>query len=267
MKEINGIKVLETKDIETYCPSFYATHPTPEVSDKYTFLNTYDISLQLWDNGWMPTYAREQRSNKEENKGFTRHVVRWAHRDFAVNGERIEIVGVNSHNLSASFSLMAGVYRLVCSNGMIAQTGDLGSFKIKHIGDIGEQVQIAVDGISKTASKIAGSIGAFKTIDLSLNEQGVFASAAHGYMYPEAEKAPIQPTALLKCRRAADNTNDLWATFNRIQENAVKGGLRGRSATGRKTRTRAIKDIGRDVKLNKALWAMADKMAAIKKAA
>jgi hypothetical protein len=266
MKEINGIRVLETKDIERLCPSFYATQPIHEVSEKYTFLSTHEIAKQLWAAGWMPTYAREQRSVNKTNVGFTRHIIRFANTAFRVNGERIEIVGVNSHNLSASFSLMAGVYRLVCSNGMIAQTGDLGSFKIKHIGDIGEQVHTAVKGISDTASMIAGSIEDFKTIDLTPDEQGVFASAAHNYIYGD-DHAPIKPKALLTTRRAVDRGSDLWSTFNRVQENVMKGGLRGVARTGRKTRTRNIKDIGKDVKLNKALWALTEKMADLKKAA
>jgi hypothetical protein len=265
MKEINGLRVMERNDLERVCPSFYATQPKEDVSDKYTFLNTREIACQLWDNGWMPVSAREQRANIADNKGFTKHIVRFANKDFKVNGERIEIVGVNSHNRAAAFSLMAGVFRLVCSNGMVAKTSDFGSFKIKHIGDIGSQVQEAVNKISGTASKIAGSIEDFKTIDLTQNERGLFASTAHEYLYGENNHAPITPRGLLITRRRTDEGTDLWTTFNKVQENIMKGGIRGRAKTGRRTRTRAIKDISKDVKLNQALWTMAENFAQLKR--
>jgi hypothetical protein len=280
MKKINGINVLETADIERHCPSFYATAPKADVSEKYAFLNTRDIAVQLWGEGWMPVYAREARSVDRSNRGLTRHVVRWAHRDLAVNGERIELVGVNSHNRATAFTFMAGIFRLVCSNGMIAKTADFGSFKVRHVGDIHVQVQAAVKGIANAAHGIARRMDEFKAIELTPDEQGVFAATAHRFIYGE-DPAPIRPEQLLRPRRYTDAAGetynrynraalpkpDLWTTFNVVQENVIKGGLRGRGSTGRRMKTRAVKSIDRDVKLNQALWAMTETMAELKAAA
>ena len=70
---------------------------------------------------------------------------------------------------------------------------------------------------------------------------------------------------MLQPRRYADNGTDLWKTFNRVQENLTKG-IRGRvdRSTGQRTGSRGIKSIDGDVKLNRALWAMAEKMAELK---
>lgn len=73
--------------------------------------------------------------------------------------------------------------------------------------------------------------------------------------------APVQPEQILRPRRWDDEGTDLWRTFNRVQENMTKGGLSGGSATGRRVRTRAVEGLNRDVKLNKALWTLADEMA------
>lgn len=43
----------------------------------------------------------------------------------------------------------------------------------------------------------------------------------------------------------------------RAQENMLKGGLNGRNARGRQARTRAVKGIEGDIKLNGALWVLA----------
>ena len=278
MKTVQNLNVLERDDLERLCPSFYATAPKEDVSDKYTFLNTRDISLLLLENNWYPVSAREQRSNKSENRGFTKHIVRWANPEFALNGQRIEIVGTNSHNRSSAFSLMAGIFRLVCSNGLIAQTGKVGSFKVRHKGDITHQVLEAVNGISSTATQISHRINDFQTIDMSPDEQGVFAAAAHQYIYDEPEKAPISPEALLAPKRYTDRKDekgaygshalpkpDLWTTFNVVQENIMKGGVKGYNREKfRRVTTRKITSIDKDVKLNKALWTLTEKFAELK---
>lgn len=269
MKHIKGLQVLERQDFEKHCPSFYATAPRSDVSGQYAFLNTRDIAVQLWDAGWYPVKAQEQRSVKVENKGLTKHIIRWANPEYALNGERIELVGVNSHNTSAAFSFYAGVFRMVCLNGLISQTSNFGAFRIKHIGNIKEQVHEAIAGITDNAGKIAESVESMKAITLTPDEKGVYAATAHDYLY-EGKAAPIKASRLLTVRRSVDRRDDLWTTFNVVQENVMKGGLRGQIRGERgevKVRTtRAVKSIDRDVKLNKALWALTEKMAELKAA-
>jgi hypothetical protein len=284
MKEINGLMTMEEQDFRQFCPSFYATQPRENVSDRYTFLNTRDIAMQLWGEGWQPTYAREARSIDPRNRGLTRHVIRWAHKDLQADGERIELVGVNSHNRAASFKFMAGIFRLVCSNGLITQTADFGSFSIRHVGDIADQVHQAIIKISGMAGQLAQRMDDFRAIELTPDEQGVFAVAAHESIYgPQAKpenSAPITAEQLLRPRRSTDAANgsaqggtryynalpssDLWTTFNVVQENATKGGLSGRGSTGRRMRTRQVTSIEKDVKLNQALWSLTEKMAELK---
>ena len=83
--------------------------------------------------------------------------------------------------------------------------------------------------------------------------------------YDENE-APITANQLLSTRRIADRNPDLWSNFNRVQENIIRGGLRGRTANGNRTTTREVKSIDNNVKLNKALWILADGMRQLKQA-
>jgi hypothetical protein len=101
----------------------------------------------------------------------------------------------------------------------------------------------------------------------------VFAEAAHTVRFADSEgtvDTPITASMLLTPRRRDDAGNNLWETFNRVQENAVKGGLRARAERklgqrfGRMVRTREVKGIDQDVKLNRALWQLAEKMAELK---
>ena len=84
-------------------------------------------------------------------------------------------------------------------------------------------------------------------------------------------KTPIQPEQLLLPRRADDCAEDLWTTLNVIQENVMRGGLSARAPAtlcqhgcwrrGRVVTTRAVNNIDQDVKLNKALWGLGERMA------
>ena len=103
------------------------------------------------------------------------------------------------------------------------------------------------------------------------DERMAFAEAAHVLRFADAEgnvDTPIKPEQLLQVRRADDNERNLWTDFNVVQENVIRGGLKGRvPATGGGTRrmsTRGINGIDQDVRLNKALWVLGQRMAALK---
>jgi hypothetical protein len=109
---------------------------------------------------------------------------------------------------------------------------------------------------------------------LAREEREALAEAAHVLRFGDAEgevSTPVQPDQLLRPRRFEDRRNDLWSTFNVVQENVIKGGVTaiGQDANGRARRvtSRAINGIDQDVKLNKALWVLAERMAQIKSAA
>ena len=74
------------------------------------------------------------------------------------------------------------------------------------------------------------------------------------------EHVPVSAQQLLRPRRREDQSDDLWTTYQRVQENLIKGGLYGQNRKGQRTHTRAVKGIDSDVKLNRALWVMAEKM-------
>ncbi len=69
---------------------------------------------------------------------------------------------------------------------------------------------------------------------------------------------------LLMPRRRDDDRPDLWSAYNRVQENLTQGGLHGRTATGRRHSTRPIQGIDQNVKINRALWMLAEGMKRLK---
>ena len=113
----------------------------------------------------------------------------------------------------------------------------------------------------------------WKQIQLSRAEQTIMAEAAHTVRFADSEghvDTPIRADQLLTVRRREDSSADLWNTFNNVQENVIRGGLHGREAwtpenrRPRRVTTRAVNGIDQDVKLNRALWTIAEKMAELK---
>ena len=62
-------------------------------------------------------------------------------------------------------------------------------------------------------------------------------------------------------RRHEDDRGDLWTTFNRLQENTVRGGIEGLSRSGRAATSRPLSDISRSVDYNAQLWQLAEEVA------
>lgn len=103
-------------------------------------------------------------------------------------------------------------------------------------------------------------------ISLKAEESNAFAKAALSLRYDPNDRkpAPITESQILAPRRNADTGADLWTTFNRVQENLVRGGLNARTTNGRRARTREVTGIDQSVKVNRALWLLADEMRKIK---
>ena len=104
-----------------------------------------------------------------------------------------------------------------------------------------------------------------KSLTLNEGEQMAFARATLTLKYEDSEKpAPITERDLLTPRRFPDLASDMWTTFSRVQENLIKGGIRGRNKSGRPMTTRAVTGIDQNVKLNRALWVLAEEMRKLK---
>jgi hypothetical protein len=265
---MNQVRPLTENDLRTLAPSVFATSPIDYVSERYRFIPTFDVVKRLQTEGWFPTKAQECRVTNAKNQGYQKHMIRFQRQDLILNGEAIEVVLINSHNRSAAYQLMAGVFRFICSNGMIV--GDtFERISVKHIDFNPDEIVEVSYEIIANAPKIAGNMQQMKAIELSQSEREIFAESAALALYGEKEAIPFRTERLLTPRRYDDrNKNDLWNTFNIVQENIMKGGIRGlkgdNSGNLRTVTTRKIKSIDRDVKLNKALWNLTEKMKELK---
>ena len=143
--------------------------------------------------------------------------------------------------------------------------------RVPHKGDIQGEV---IDGACRVMAEfegVQGSTHAMKALTLTNDEQHAFATAALQLRFEPATNAqgvivpaPVTAEQMLNARRPEDLGASLWQTFNRVQENAERGGLRGRSANGRNRTTRELKGLDARLSLNRALWTLAEEMRKLK---
>jgi Domain of unknown function (DUF932) len=241
-------------------PSIYATSPSAKVSEKYGFIPTSVIVHALERSGFVPVKASAARSSLER-AAFAKHLIRFRHREHMntqVGDWLPEVVLVNSHDGSSSYQIMAGVYRLVCSNGLVVGNS-FAEARVRHTKNAPDEIVDASFRVIESLPGIADGIESMRAITLESGEREAFAAAALTLRYPE--EAPIRPRQLLSMRRSADTSSDLWTTMNVIQENLLQGGQRRADS---RRRTRKISSVSEDVRLNRSLWTLAEEMRRIK---
>jgi hypothetical protein len=258
---------LDNNQLINIAPSIFANEPHESRSLKYSYIPTITVLDGLRNEGFQPFMVAQSRSRIEGKAEFTKHMLRLRHTRDITKDEANEIVLINSHDGTSSYQMMAGIFRFVCQNGLVC--GDtVQNLKIRHSGNnITDNVIEAAYSIVNDFENIHNSIDNMKTTSLLTAERELFAEAALALKFDDIKSSPITPRQLLTNRRFEDKKDDLWTSFNQIQENIIRGGLRGRSLNGNRTSTRPVQSIDNDVKLNKALWILADRMAALKQGA
>jgi hypothetical protein len=253
---------LSNEQIAAYAPSVLAETAHESRGERYTFIPTARVIDGLRNQGFQPFEVRQTRVRNITKREFTKHMVRMRHSSsIDAKGEVPEIILLNSHDGSTSYQLLAGVFRFVCSNGLIA--GDVvEDVRVRHSGNVVDDVIEGSFRVLDEAQQVISRIGDYKSVSLSVPEQRAFADSAVRLRW--GDTSPIQYDNLLTPRRWDDKQDDLWTVFNRVQENLVKGGVAGKTAKGRRMYTRSIAGVTENVKLNRALWTLADNMAAIK---
>ena len=261
------INELSNDDLTRLAPAIGATAPTEKASDRYSFVQTIEAINYLRDTGWIPVYAGQSNARTRDKLHHTKHLVRFTRPDLMVGGHRMDLLMYNSHDTGSSFQLIGGVFRFVCSNGLVI--GDkMAEFRHRHIGFDGSAFAGSARQIGNHLGNVAGVIDDWNTIDMTEQERGVFAMAARELVTGGDENLVVRPESLLLPRRWDDRKKtDLWTTFNTVQENVIRGGVRVVDTEKRRARrSRAVKSIDKDKSLNQALWVLTQKMAELKTA-
>jgi hypothetical protein len=255
---------LSDDQIRRVAPSIFAVEAHESRSARYTYIPTGDVLSALRKEGFSPFMVCQAKARDEGKREHTKHMIRLRHATQINSTEANEIILLNSHDGTSSYQMMSGMFRFVCANGLVC--GDVMSdVRIRHKGDVVDNVIEGAFRVLDDFEQIGGQMHSMKALTLNAGEQQAFAHAALELKYDiDAAPAPVTETQILMPKRIEDRSNDLWTTFNRVQEHLIDGGLRGRTSTGKVRETRPVTGIDQSVKLNRALWILSQEMQKLK---
>ena len=255
---------LSEDQLRRVAPSIFAEAAHDSRSQRYTYIPTISVLRGLQREGFEPFMVAQARVRDESRREHTKHMLRLRHRSQTLGLDTNEIILINSHDGSSAYRMTAGSYRLVCKNGMVCfQAED--DISIPHKGNVHERVVTSayevLDGFTRVVEEREG----MQALTLNAGEQNAFAHAALELRFDTNDKpAPVTESQVLAVRRPEDRSDDLWTVTNRVQEALVRGGLPGRWGNGRRAATRAVQGIDQNIKLNRALWVLANEMRRLK---
>ncbi len=256
---------LDDSTLRTQAPSIFASGPMAGVSDRYTFVPTARIVDGLREQNWMPVDVEEQRIRKEARRGFQKHMLRFrrAEQMATLDEWNVELVLLNSHDRGCAYQLHAGIYRRICSNGLVVSEGSFEAIRFRHSKLETDEVVRASFRLLEFVPKVGEMVNRFRDRVLNARESLDLARHAVLLRYPSLDVSPVEPETLLKARRDEDVSLDLWTSLNRIQENLIRGGVSDsrRDKRGRLRSVRALRGIDSKVSLNKGLWGLAEQLA------
>jgi hypothetical protein len=215
------------------------------------------VLAALGSAGFLPVEARQ--AARAKNPMHARHLIRLRRRYETVQLRNAipEILFLNSHDGTSAYQLRVGLFRVACTNGLVVSMGIFPVWRVMHRGDVVQDVVCAAFRISERFEALTAAVERMERTVLDAGQRLEFAAQALALRFPKDLEGAVEPSRFLVPRRAEDVGNDLWRTFNVLQENLLRGGIPRRSASNRLTRTRRITAIGEDMRLNSALWEMA----------
>lgn len=258
INQIRRDRPLTNDELMVHVPSVFGTDKHESRSDRYTYIPTITLLESLKQEGFQPFFACQTRVRDLNKRDHTKHMLR-LRREGQITGKQVpEIILLNSHDGSSSYQMLPGLFRFVCQNGLVCGE-TFGEVCVPHKGNVVEKVIEGAYEVLGIFDRVEDKRDAMQSLLLPPPIQQAFAKAALTYRFGE-EHQPVTASQILTPRRYEDRQDDLWSVFNRCQENLLKGGLPGRTAKGKRSHTRAVKGIDGDVKLNRALWVMAEEL-------
>lgn len=256
---------LTKEQIKNSAPLVFAEAPTnPDVSGKYLFVNTETIIDDLAKLNWFPVQVAQRKGRKSEGTIFSKHMVAFQNPDIKITGKDGDeayprILLTNSHDGMQSFRFSVGIFRLVCSNGLVVADEKFNDFRIKHKGYTFNELRDVVAQAVKDLPNKVEVMNQMRNRILTEEEKNKLALDAMliraGVDTLEYDQETIQE--ILEPTREADKGDDLWRVFNVVQEKIINGNFHAALKGAKVRKVRKIKSFEKDIQVNKDLFKLA----------
>ena len=263
MLDLEKSEFLSDAQIAEQAPCVFSEKASAEVSKHYTHIPTSKVINDMRTLGWDVVDAKEVKARKNSTKGFQKHLVVFRNPDVVINGKDgdtvfPQVLLTNSHDGKNAFTFTAGLFRMVCENGLVISTTQFEDVKMRHMGYSFEELQVKIKEMVEKLPLTVESMNKMQATELKQNEMVKFAKEAISTRFPENElkRIKIDFKELLTPTRDEDKGNDLWSVFNVVQEKIISGDFEY-TAANRIRKAREIKNFKQDQKINKDLFELA----------
>lgn len=250
---------LTFEQIARTVPSAVAESHDGHRSERYSFIPTRSIIESMEAKGWGVVDAVVPKARVQRSRDFGLHKLVFQSRiQTAISDPRSGIMYpqlhiLNSHNGTSPISVFAGLYALICTNGLIISRGSVGEFKQRHTRFSIEDAQAHIGKLTDSMDNMSETVNRWGSLQLSTEQRHRFADAAARIRWNDPQDTLPMVSDILQQNRLADSGSDLWTTFNIAQENIMRGGF-GRN----KRKTRSVNNIRENLRINQELWALAE---------
>ena len=264
MLNLNKSTFLSMGELETQTPSVFTESPSSNVSKHYTHIPTSSVVLDMEKLGWGVVDAKEVKARK--GIGFQKHLIVFRNDDVVINGDDgdtvfPQILLTNSHDGKNAFTFTAGLFRMICENGLVISTQEFENVKMRHMGYTFEELQLKIKEMVERLPLTVESMNKMKSTEIEPKEAIKFAKKAllTRFTKEQIKVFKIDLKELIKPVRKEDEGSDVWSLFNVVQEKIITGDFH--YTTGSKVRkAREIKNFNQDLKVNKELFAFASEL-------
>lgn len=266
------VEFLTDEQIRKACPVAFSEKASGEVSEYYTHIPTNRVIDDMRELGWGVIEAKQVAARKAATQGFQKHMIVFRHPDLMVEGKDgdnvwPQVIMTNSHDGKNSFTFQAGMFRFVCSNGLVIADEEFGSMKIRHMGYDFETLRETINEMVEKLPLTVESMNRFKRTELTQDQKYDLARKALETRFKIQEDQKVDQVykinldEFLTPVRKEDAGNDLWSVFNLVQEKVVEGDFEYISGV-KLRKARKIKNFKQDLDVNKKLFEVAKEFAA-----
>jgi hypothetical protein len=266
MLNIESNTFLNETEIREKAKSIFTAKGAPGTSEKYAHISTFQIIQDMEKLGWGVVDAKQVRARKGD--GYQKHLVVFRNNEIVIKGEDgdhayPQILLTNSHDGKNAFTFTAGLFRMVCENGLVICSKEFENLKIRHYGYDFEELKAVISKIVEKLPLTVESMNSFKKKKLRKAQIFEFAKKAAAIRFgaDQLENITINYSALVTPTRPEDKGDDLWSVFNVVQEKLVHGMFEYISGT-KLRKARKIKNFKQDLDLNAKLYELAVEYAA-----
>jgi len=264
MLNLNGKEFLSTEQIREKAPSIFTASPAGNVSKHYTHIPTSTIVDDMDKLGWKVSDVQQVKARK--GIGFQKHLIIFRNPDVVIDGDDgdtvfPQILLTNSHDGKNAFTFQAGLFRMVCANGLVVSTTEFENVKMRHMGYTFQDLQLKIMEMVECLPLTVESMNKMKSTNISEKDALKFAKKALTTRFDKNQLKvfKINLKDLIKPTRTEDAGGDVWSVFNVIQEKIITGDFTYRMG-GKERKAREIKNFNQNIKVNKELFTLASEL-------